>query len=130
MQHIIFVQMCVALHLYTMTRKVFSYRPYYILLTFEAIFICQKYHHHVINRIIRWTLCHKCRNQRAYVCHKKKKVLTHHLLSIIEYPYFSPLWVKIDQLKQLKGYTMVVQYISCGPRQANLCLRAFRHEKF
>ena len=31
---------------------------------------------------------------------KKKKNLTHHRLSITEYPYFSSRWVKIDQLKQ------------------------------
>ena len=32
-------------------------------------------------------------------------------ISITEYPYFSSFWVKIDQLKQLKGYTMMFQYI-------------------
>ena len=42
---------------------------------------------------------------------KKKKPLTHQLLSITEYPYFSSLRVKLDQLKQLKGYTMMFHYI-------------------
>ena len=31
-------------------------------------------------------------------------------ISITEYPYFSALY-KIDQLKQLKGHTMMFQYI-------------------
>ena len=43
----------------------------------------------------------------------RKTYLTHLLLSITEYPYFSSLWVKMEQLKQLKGYTMMFQYISC-----------------
>ena len=77
----------------------------------------QKSSGHAINRKIRWTICHKCKNKKAYICHKQKKttttILTHHLLSITEYPYFSSIWVKIDQLKQLKGYTMMFQYIPC-----------------
>ena len=32
----------------------------------------------------------------------RNKTLTPHLLSITEYPYFSSLWVKIDQLKTIK----------------------------
>ena len=77
---------------------------------------------HAINRKIKWTICHKCKNKRAYICHKQTKTLTPHLLSINEYPYFSSFWVKIDQLKQLKGYTMMFQYISCD---FWLCLNFF-----
>ena len=44
------------------------------------------------------------------------------MLSITEYPYCASLWVKIDQLKQLKGYTMMFQCISCD---LWLCLAFF-----
>ena len=67
------------------------------------------------NIIPRHFFCAAGYNKKAYICHKqkKKKTRTHHMLSITEYPYFSSLWVKIDQLKQLKGYTMMFQYIPC-----------------